>query len=91
MGTGPEGSGVTITPAAKFEDDGLSPEQRGLKQRRERRARLDAHHAADVAFQCGEKAEAPGAEDEDKQDPGPPENKAAKPKAASKKKGKAAS
>lgn len=78
MGTGPSGSGVTISKP----EQGAPREtyaERELRLRIERRQRLDAHQAAQQAFLAeraagGVKMEAPH---EDKALPPPPEDKVA--------------
>lgn len=56
MGSGPRGSGVTITKAEAFTPSDESPQERALRERKERRARIDAHQAADRAFQAEQAA-----------------------------------
>lgn len=86
--------GVTIHKPGEYEHKDESYEERQLRLRQERRARMDEHTARQKAFLGSgdespaeeEKAEEPSAQDEDKQAAGAPENKAAtkSKKAASK-------
>ncbi len=73
MGNGPNGSGVTITPAEQHKDD-RSPQERAYDERVARRKALDEHRARQDAFTAEQKQLYP--ELEDKQAAGPAETKA---------------
>lgn len=76
MGTGPDGSGVTISkpdPNAPRE----TYAERQLRERVERRRRLEAHQEEQREFLAAQGAKMqPAGHYEDKALPGPPENKA---------------
>ncbi|GMV06727.1 MAG: hypothetical protein AMXMBFR53_30020 [Gemmatimonadota bacterium] len=77
MGTGPNGSGVTITPASQVQRE--TRQERDLRLRREYAERMQSHYAAQDAFAAqggaSDVALKKAAPHENKALAGPPENK----------------